>query len=83
MDECFINRSGSCPGNLTLRVNENHSLSRSKMFEFSLIQKFRQCTYRASGFDPEAPYSVDDPPFCQEINQIALDNAIEALGRFS
>ena len=39
----------------------------------------RQCTYRASGFDPEAPYSLDDPPFCQEINQIALDNAIEAL----
>ena len=58
-------------------------LSRSKIFEFSLIQKFRQCTYRTSGFDPEAPYSVDDPPFCQEINQIALDNALEALGRFS
>merc|ERR1719454_807238 len=39
----------------------------------------RQCTYRVSGYDPEAPYSLDDAPFCQEINQIALENAIEAL----
>ena len=32
-----------------------------------------------SGYDPEAPYSLDDALFCQEINQIALENAIEAL----
>ena len=25
---------------------------------------------------------MDDPPFCQEINQIALDNALESLGMF-
>ena len=49
---------------------------------FYLIKILRQCTYRTSGFDPEAPYSVDDPPFCQEINQIALDNALESLGMF-
>lgn len=63
-------------------MTANRSLSIIPTVQFWLIKLLRQCTYRISGFDPEAPYSVDDPPFCQEINQIALDNAIEALGRF-
>ena len=40
---------------------------------------YSQCTYRKSGYLPDAGYDIDDGLFCKEINQIAYEETLERI----